>query len=839
MEITPQNQVPEQLDRKDMLLENLVAQGEKNHQESSALLENVLAQGADKGNTEPLLEASLEMQNKTHETIEEKGTEIAEAVKGLKPAMDAASFLANFMQAIKGEKGEQGDKPVKGEDYFTEEDKKELAKLVEAQIKVPEDGHTPVKGQDYFTQDEIDDITDEILSLIPIPENGKDADPVDYERIISEVLSKIPNKDLDYNQAIKEAISQLPKPEKPIAITESYILEKIKGKISYNDLKDIPTIFNGGKGMGGNGFLSGLADVFLDTEPANGKVLTYNSTTKKWYAGAAGGGSAIEVFDEGVSLTSAVASFNFVGAGVTATAVGDAVTVTINGGGTVDGSGTANELAYWVDTDTLGALAVTTYPSLTELSYVKGVTSAIQTQLNGKQASGTYVTSVSGTSNRITSSGGTTPVIDISASYVGQSSITTLGTITTGVWNGTDIAVGAGGTGLGTIAALSILVANVLDTFVALTPGAGQSIRINAGNTAWEAYTPGSGGGVAIGDTITSGTAGSVLFLGASNVLAQDNAKFFFDNTNDYLGIGTATPDRTLHSETADAVTNAVTYGLRITHTTSGTATTNFGVGTEYELENASGTNRIAATIETYYTDATNGSEDANFIIKLIKAGALSTGFMFSHDMNRLYSGTGGTGITIPAAGGTSAIVSANGELDLIPNTGSDIGLRIISVSVFGTSDLFFQAKPGGSGYGVFEGYGGQGTVISSDSRVIIAPSRVEYVRWEGNTMTFKDAIDIAFNGTTGTKFGTATTQKIGFWNATPIVRPTALTTQLTSITHTAPGTPDYAVQDLTNVAPYGFVTKDEGNTVLSVILNLQTRVGELETKLQAIGLIA
>lgn len=53
---------------------------------------------------------------------------------------------------------------------------------------------------------------------------------------------------------------------------------------------------------------------------------------------------------------------------------------------------------------------------------------------------GGSVTSVAGTTNRITSSGGTTPAIDISASYVGQSSITTLGTITTGVWNGTAIA---------------------------------------------------------------------------------------------------------------------------------------------------------------------------------------------------------------------------------------------------------------------------------------------------------------------------------------------------------------------------------------------------------------
>lgn len=52
---------------------------------------------------------------------------------------------------------------------------------------------------------------------------------------------------------------------------------------------------------------------------------------------------------------------------------------------------------------------------------------------------GTGVTSVSGTLNRITSTGGNTPVIDISASYVGQSSITTLGTITTGTWNATPI----------------------------------------------------------------------------------------------------------------------------------------------------------------------------------------------------------------------------------------------------------------------------------------------------------------------------------------------------------------------------------------------------------------
>lgn len=58
------------------------------------------------------------------------------------------------------------------------------------------------------------------------------------------------------------------------------------------------------------------------------------------------------------------------------------------------------------------------------------------------------VSSVSGTANRITSTGGTTPVIDISASYIGQSSITTLGTIGTGVWQGTLVSPIYGGTGV-------------------------------------------------------------------------------------------------------------------------------------------------------------------------------------------------------------------------------------------------------------------------------------------------------------------------------------------------------------------------------------------------------
>lgn len=66
-----------------------------------------------------------------------------------------------------------------------------------------------------------------------------------------------------------------------------------------------------------------------------------------------------------------------------------------------------------------------------------------------------------------------------------------------------------------------------------------------------------------------------------------------------------------------------------------------------------------------------------------------------------------------------------------------------------------------------------------------------------------------------------------------------AQTAALTDITFTAPGTPDYVIQDLVNSNAYGFVTKDEGNTVLSVIKNLQDRVSELEARLEALGIVS
>jgi hypothetical protein len=135
--------------------------------------------------------------------------------------------------------------------------------------------------------------------------------------------------------------------------------------------------------------------------------------------------------------------------------------------------------------------------------------------------------------------------------------------------------------------------------------------------------------------------------------------------------------------------------------------------------------------------------------------------------------------------------------------------------------------------------------ILFTDANAFIHASASGALVLQGTTST---TVGVAGNiivggGGTGTiQIGSASTQLVGFYGTTPIVRPAACTTALTAITHTAPGTPDYAIQNVTNVTPFGFVTADEANTVLKVIAHLQAVVGELRARLGAttgVGLFA
>ena len=70
---------------------------------------------------------------------------------------------------------------------------------------------------------------------------------------------------------------------------------------------------------------------------------------------------------------------------------------------------------------------------------------------------------------------------------------------------------------------------------------------VTLGSTSLSFAQLGGGGGMSIGGTVTSGTVGSLLFVGTGPVLAQDNANLFWDDTNNRLGIGTASPGSDVH----------------------------------------------------------------------------------------------------------------------------------------------------------------------------------------------------------------------------------------------------------------------------------------------------
>ncbi len=78
----------------------------------------------------------------------------------------------------------------------------------------------------------------------------------------------------------------------------------------------------------------------------------------------------------------------------------------------------------------------------------------------------------------------------------------------------------------------------------------------------------------------------------------------------------------------------------------------------------------------------------------------------------------------------------------------------------------------------------GSGTTLQSlVSRLTISGGAVTT---DASTATWADALDFVFGTTTGTKIGTGTTQKIGFWNATPLAQQTTASAASTFVANTS-----------------------------------------------------
>jgi len=155
-------------------------------------------------------EANKADSNKMHEERSAQLSSIEDTVaNGIGALLNKDDNIGKLASAIdklsmakgdKGDPGKDGYTPIKGKDYYTNEEISQIADDIFSRVREPQDGepgYTPVKGVDYYTDQEIRSMIEYIVSTIPKPkdgEDGKDAiSPViDYKKIITEVIKKIP-----------------------------------------------------------------------------------------------------------------------------------------------------------------------------------------------------------------------------------------------------------------------------------------------------------------------------------------------------------------------------------------------------------------------------------------------------------------------------------------------------------------------------------------------------------------------------------------------------------------------------------------------------------------------
>lgn len=164
----------------------------------------------------------------------------------------------------------------------------------------------------------------------------------------------------------------------------------------------------------------------------------------------------------------------------------------------------------------------------------------------------------------------------IDAAYVGQSSITTLGTITTGAWNGTAIGATFGGTGQTSYTTGDIIYASASNVLSKLAAGTNTHVlTMTAGVPVWAA--PSGGGGSPGGSTtqVQYNSAGS--FAG--------DATFVFDDTANALSVPLCWTAK--GTDIARAATTSIAAATgNFVHLTGTTTITSFGTGTAGQTVN-------------------------------------------------------------------------------------------------------------------------------------------------------------------------------------------------------------------------------------------------------------
>ena len=351
------------------------------------------------------------------------------------------------------------------------------------------------------------------------------------------------------------------------------------------------------------------------------------------------------------------------------------------------------------------------------------------------------------------------------------------------------------------ISALSELTAPVADDVIQILDTSESS---NADKNKKIQYTTllrnlpsGSNTTPSLGWTADSGATG--LYRSAANTLSVSvNQSFIGSFQSSGLQLGAGTPAAQLHlfsTDTTDQVilensdTGADTAPDLVLYRNSASPANADNLGNiVLRGEDSGGNAHDYASITSSIKTVTNGAEDGILDLMSSASGTLASRIRLSADKVGVHEATPLYPLHISTASAGTAL--------WVECSANDAG---------STSDITLYSRRGASGAGqdndllstiFFKGKNDNSTpqqvdYASIESKIIDASDTTEdgqinfkvqdagtlttQLSIDANLLTLGDAVNIAANTSTGTKIGTATSQKIGFWNVTPVIQPSAI----------------------------------------------------------------
>jgi hypothetical protein len=260
-------------------------------------------------------------------------------------------------------------------------------------------------------------------------------------------------------------------------------------------------------------------------------------------------------------------------------------------------------------------------------------------------------------------------------------------------------------------------------------------------------------------------------------------------------------------------------YGIRATSDTTGVGSTNYGGRfvasngtTNYAgyFDAYGGTNNYALVTQRGFSGF--NKIDPSAIVDIKAAGALSTDIALrvrnSADTTNIFQVNGDAGIVCNGRIGLN--MAANASADLIMTAGSGSSYGIFAIGTYGTAAISARPDTTTTQYNFYApacaNFGAYRAENSGGGTTVTA-ARIGFSAGSFNANAFDNigfkcdiansggggsiALDIAngnfrFGTTTGTKIGTATTEKFAFWNATPIVQPTTAVAAAAFVSNTS-----------------------------------------------------